>query len=318
MTHTGTEKKMRIAVGPKNPEFGSWNWVGESFLKALNDRFFATSFEHHADIETTDTVIFVKFKPTLTELQSLKQRARLVYCPIDIYADAREIDDDRASLQCFDRVLLHSERLLRYFTACCPVGYIDHPIKYVLKEPRTFESMGPLLWVGRQCNLQPVVQWTNRQKLNRELWILTNRGERRLDTQSLGFENRNTVKVSEWSERRHLECLKVATAAIDIKGDDFRARHKPPAKMLDFLASGLPVIANRSSPSYWLGKTQGLSVIDADNWQLQLVEVDRARTFRQARQLQQVLSEENCANQIIRVVTDLLSPVSPEPVEVAS
>jgi hypothetical protein len=32
-----------------------------------------------------------------------------------------------------------------------------------------------------------------------------------------------------------------ARAALDIKGDDFRARHKPPAKAIDFLAAGVPL-----------------------------------------------------------------------------
>ena len=39
----------------------------------------------------------------------------------------------------------------------------------------------------------------------------------------------------------------VPGAAIDIKGDDFRSRHKPPAKAIDFIASGVPLAMNPDS-----------------------------------------------------------------------
>jgi hypothetical protein len=38
-----------------------------------------------------------------------------------------------------------------------------------------------------------------------------------------------------------------AKAALDIKGTDFRSRHKPPAKAMDFIASGIPLAMNTDS-----------------------------------------------------------------------
>src|SRR5207244_1449787 len=38
-----------------------------------------------------------------------------------------------------------------------------------------------------------------------------------------------------------------ARAAIDIKGENHRQRHKPPAKAIDFIASGVPLAMNEST-----------------------------------------------------------------------
>lgn len=54
-----------------------------------------------------------------------------------------------------------------------------------------------------------------------------------------------------------------------IKGDDFRSRYKPPAKALDFVASGVPVAMNPGTSSAEHLARLGLAVpspLDVDRW----------------------------------------------------
>jgi hypothetical protein len=55
------------------------------------------------------------------------------------------------------------------------------------------------------------------------------------------------VRVENWSKERQIELTAGAKAALDIKGQDFRSRHKPPAKAIDFIASGVPLALNPDS-----------------------------------------------------------------------
>ena len=83
-----------------------------------------------------------------------------------------------------------------------------------------------------------------------------------------GFAAGGDVRVENWSARRQRELTATAMAAIDIKGDDFRARHKPPAKAIDFIASGLPLAMNDSSGAEHLARIgfDVASPLDAPRW----------------------------------------------------
>ena len=65
----------------------------------------------------------------------------------------------------------------------------------------------------------------------------------------LGFNSSIPLRIGRWTPERHVGWTALARAAFDVKGDDFRARHKPPTKALDFLASGLPLAMNADSSS---------------------------------------------------------------------
>jgi len=126
------------------------------------------------------------------------------------------------------------------------VEYVDHPLKYVLPTPRATWTRGPCLWIGRRCNVGPVADWANEQA-DLDLWVLTESEGNELSPKDLGFQNPKNVRVGTWSESNHINWLSQASVALDIKGNDFRARHKPPAKAFDYLASGIPVLTNQGS-----------------------------------------------------------------------
>jgi hypothetical protein len=77
------------------------------------------------------------------------------------------------------------------------------------------------------------------------------------------------VRIEEWTPERQLELTAKARAAIDIKGTDFRPRHKPPAKGIDFIASGLPLAMNPDCSTVEHLSRMGFDVVsplDIDRW----------------------------------------------------
>jgi hypothetical protein len=77
------------------------------------------------------------------------------------------------------------------------------------------------------------------------------------------------VQIEQWTPERQLEQTAKARAAIDIKGTDFRSRHKPPAKGIDFIASGLPLAMNPDSSTVEHLTRMGFDVVsplEIDRW----------------------------------------------------
>ncbi|MDB5388455.1 MAG: hypothetical protein JWM11_4101 [Planctomycetaceae bacterium] len=239
--------RLRVAFGPVAPEFGSWRWLGSDLCDALSKCCETQVFERA--VPDCDVAVFIKFKPSAEVLQTLRNRASLVYCPVDIYGSTAEIEADSASLSSFDLIFAHCRRLERYFSAFAPVKYLDHPLKYVVPPTDEHVADGPLLWIGNRGNLEPVVTWVNEIDLSEEIWILTDLpvNAKHPSPGELGFTSRNRIRVENWTCERHLAWLRLSRAALDIKGVDFRSRHKPPAKAFDYLASGLPLAMNQNS-----------------------------------------------------------------------
>ena len=122
----------------------------------------------------------------------------------------------------------------------------------------------------------------------------------------LGQSYRYHMPVVEVVLARFPATLELAVAAIDIKGDDFRARHKPPAKMLDFLASGVPVITNPGSSSDLFAKKNALMVLNAENWYAEWSSVNHLQFRRQAFALQEALRPDRVSEYCQRHFLNLL------------
>lgn len=244
-------KRLRVAFGPEAPAFGSWQWVGADLCQALAAMGHATSVFRDA-IPDCDVIVFVKFKPSASELRQLRNDGRiLIYFPVDLYDIAASIDLDCDSLRNFHRIIVHCERLRKYFSVWSKVEYLDHHVKFVAPLPPQRRQDGPFLWIGNRSNLRPVIDWINQHLLSEELWVLTDfpADEVISAATALGFRNGRSVRIERWTPVRHIEWTTRARAALDVKGDDFRSRHKPPTKALDFLASGVPLAMNPDSSS---------------------------------------------------------------------
>ncbi len=259
----------RLAIGPRNTSFGSWNWLGADLADSLKEPWTVSVFDRTPDL--AEVVLFIKFLPALAELQDIASRSRIVYCPVDFYTDVSEIEHDHERLALCHAVVVHAPRLLPYFQSYTSTVCFDHHLKFVIPAGPALPDDGPILWVGVRSNLAPLVDYVNRQTLPAPLVVLTNPESARgpLTAADYGFHSRNEVRVESWSPEAHLLWLQRSRAAIDIKGDDFRARHKPAAKALDYLASGIPLAMNPDASSVEAVRQKGFEIVspdDPDRW----------------------------------------------------
>ena len=161
-----------LAIGPRLPTFGSWQWLGSDLADSLAQSFQVTVFDELPD--AADIVLFIKFLPPITALQKLVQASSVVYCPVDLYGSTAEIERDAERLLMCRRIVVHAPRLVPYFQSYAPTSCLDHHVKYVIPTRSDVSDTGPILWVGVQSNLGPVVAHVNEYGLPRELVVLTN------------------------------------------------------------------------------------------------------------------------------------------------
>jgi hypothetical protein len=255
-----------VALGPEMPGWGSWEWIGAGLAEELG-RYCRTSIFPAGAVPDADAVIVIKHAPTATWVEAVSRRAAVIFCPVDHYGSAAQIDADAAMLRWCARIVVHCEQLRRYFEPYAPVVYMDHCVKFVPAVPVSYRTDGFILWTGVRTNVAALAEWVNEHPLPGELLVLTNLpdvgricnpsvdvrviGQGRIGNPSYGeasaadFGFRGAgVRIENWTKERHIEAAAQARAAIDIKGQDFRSRHKPPAKAIDFLACGLPLAMN--------------------------------------------------------------------------
>jgi hypothetical protein len=297
-----------IAFGPETPGWGSWEWVGADLIGALAGPFCTRSFAGW-EVPDCDAVVVVKHAPPPGWAEQVTRRSVLFYAPIDYYAAAADIDADAFWLRRCHRVLVHCERLRRYFEPYAPVEYLDHHVKFLAPLRQEFQTKGDLLWVGVRSNLPPLVAWVNAHALPAPLHVLTNFEDptRPLTPTDLGCRSDRHVIVHDWSRQRQVEMTAAARGVIDVKGDDFRSRHKPPAKGIDFLASGVPLaIVPGSSTAEHLARMgfEAASPLESDRW-LSHEYWEETRDFGGA--LRELLAPSRIARRLGRIVREVLA-----------
>lgn len=297
-----------VAIGPVMPGWGSWDWVGTFLVERLQGPFRTSTFQA-GEIPRADLVVVVKHAPSPEWVDDVSRRSAIIYFPIDCYGDPREIEADAVWLRKCARVVVHCHRLKPYFESLVETSYLDHPLKFATPTRRSFRPEGSLLWVGVRSNLPPLVAWVNQHPLLAPLDILTNpeKPGQVPSAAELGFTHSTDIRVHEWNAERHLAFTASARATLDIKGDDFRARHKPPAKSLDFIASGVPLALNAgSSPAEHLAGL-GLKVpspSDPDRW---LSEKYWKEIHRLGERLTRELAPQRIANRFQKLVESVIA-----------
>lgn len=261
--------KLRVAFGPWLPGWGSWDWLGADTAGELS-RWFDTALFQWGDVPDCDLTVIIKHLPSFEIVQSLARRSSIIYCPVDYYGHCDDISRDASALRLCSRIVVHCHRLRRFFQRYASVDYFDHHLKFVSERTLPYRRDGYVLWTGVRTNLPPLIEWLNRAHFDEPLLILSNfeDANRPPRAAEIGLRHTRRVSLEPWSAERHLAALAGAKAAIDIKGGDFRQRHKPPAKALDFLASGLPLAMNASSSVEHLAQ-MGFDVAsprDAQRW----------------------------------------------------
>lgn len=309
---TRGETTPRIAFGPRLPGIGSWDWVGADLAAELSGPLQILTFDH--DILQCDLVVIVKYHHRQI-IPAIPADVPILFLPIDSYGSAAEIDADWRLLRRCARIIVHAEPLRKYFQSYAPVEYLDHHIKYAAPLRETFQDSGPILWVGMQSNLRPVVEWVNHHGLPEELIVLTNleEGVPPPEPAELGFQAGRQVRIERWTATRQRELTTSARAALDIKGNDFRQRHKPPAKAIDFIASGLPLAMNADSSSTRHMQRLGLQLVAPEDTARWLSRNYWEEVEACGRQLRIDLSRAQVARRLGQIIRDVLNDHSKTP-----
>lgn len=237
-----------MAFGPCLPGWGSWDWLGADTARELSNCFDISLFES-AHVPECDVAVIIKHLLPSGVMRRLAQRTAIVYCPVDYYGHPDDIASDGPTLRLCARIVVHCHRLRGWFEPYADVDYVDHHVKYVSENMLPYRRTGYVLWIGVRTNLPQLVEWLNRTSFDEPLLILSNFEDANRPPQAadIGLRRGRRVSLQPWSPKAHRAALAGAKAALDIKGDDFRQCHKPPAKALDFIASGLPLAMNPSS-----------------------------------------------------------------------
>ena len=304
-----TELRSLIGIGPVYPGIGSWERIGKEIGQELAKNFHIEFFTN--SIPQCDLAIIVKYDfPLLMETRP--SDVPVIYCPVDCYESAGDIDRDGDRLFQCCQIITHSESLKKYFRPYAPVEYLDHHVRFISKLLGPKPLDGPILWTGVFSNLLPLIEWINHNPLSRELWILTNLGQGALTASpsKLGFKEDSTVRIENWNPKKHVEWAGLASYAIDIKGTDFRARHKPPIKAIDFIASGLPLAMNANSSSFRHLAKLGFQVASVEDQEYWFSNDYRECTLEFGAELRMSLSRENVGKRFKTIIERILGNAS--------
>jgi len=297
-----------IAVGPQLPGWGSWEWLGADLASDLSPWYRTESFGWD-ERPLGDVVVVVKHPLPVERWLESTNRPPVLYFPVDHYGSAAEIDADASWLSSCARIAVHSEKLRKYFAPYAPVESLDHYVKFAGRPQQEHIPDGSILWVGVRTNLPPLVEWANSHTLPRPLIVLTNpeHPEVPMRPAAYGFRAGIDVHMEVWSANRHLELLTVVSAAIDIKGHDFRSTHKPPAKAIDFLAAGVPLAMNGDSSSTEHLAQMGFDVADPEDLDYWLSAAYWEETRRFGAALAELLSRPRVTGRCRRLLDGILS-----------
>lgn len=246
---------LTVAIGPRT-KYPSWNWVGEDTAAVLRKHFTVTVFEHDR-LPDADAFLIVKRPQSARRVQTLKlSGARMIYLPIDYFESETHIEREQEFLSHCDMIGVHSDSLGRYLQRFSPVRSIDHHGKYTLDEVAPFKASGFAVWIGAMEHLPHLLQFLDHHPLEIETRILTNLDCSRavVRAKQIAEELQVSMRITTdtingfvacpWNPALQTRMLREAKAAIDMKGDSFNQRHKPPTKAQKFVCSGLPLAMN--------------------------------------------------------------------------
>ncbi|MFO1057444.1 MAG: hypothetical protein U1E53_10815 [Dongiaceae bacterium] len=295
----------RIAIGPVRP-LPSWQWVGEGTAAALAAHYEVVPFAGLARPPAADLLLLVKQRPPEAFLAAARAAGtRIVFLPIDRYESAAALLADAAFLAGCDLVLSHSEALLPLLRPHCRrLGHVEHHGRDVLAEPAAWHAAGYVLWVGGLQHLPHLLRRLERNPLPAPLRLLTDLDNPRARDAAGAVARRLGVALAvadgainghaalAWEPERQRRMMAECRAAIDIKGDDFAQRTKPPTKGQQFVASGIPFACNPDSATAAWFRARGFAVADPDDPARWLSPAYWEETARFAAQLRPQLAPE--------------------------
>jgi hypothetical protein len=254
----------------------SWSWAGFEVARELSKHYDVVLFDSDANPPPCDVLFLIKKRPTPRLIETLQPGTKLVYCPIDAYRSADELEADGGLLRACDAILVHSERLRPLLRAyCASVHFVEHHTRYALPELAPFKPDGFILWIGHCQYIPYLLHWLASHPLDHDVRLLTDleseRGRRAAARNAaqigLPFELHGDSKrvagcrLYRWSEYRQQLMMRECKAGLDVKHTElFSQYHKPPTKAQQFIASGIPCAVNSESSSAAYFRARGFEL----------------------------------------------------------
>ena len=250
---------MRIAIGPAR-DYPSWHWCGGDLVPELSLSHDVKVFRQYSELsnESFDAVVIIKEPPS--RLCAPVNR-KIVYLPVDFFESESQIQDRLPFLRSCNVVATHCHRLDRdLLPHCRRLVHVEHYGKYVLPAMSDYKTDGFVLWTGQGTWIGHALDWHDKKPRGFDLVILGNDRGWIWDPSP-----RPGVTSRRWSEEEHLRLLGEARAGLDIKGDSFHQSTKPPTKIQQFVASGVPAAVNKDSYSWEWFHERGFDLADPDD-----------------------------------------------------
>ncbi|MGH7789893.1 MAG: hypothetical protein ACRERC_23700, partial [Candidatus Binatia bacterium] len=278
-------RRKTIAFG-RVRDVPSWHWAGFEIGRELSKHYEVVLFDRLDHPPPCDALFLIKRKPDDAFVAALRQQGTaLVYCPIDAYQTAPEIAADGELLHACSMVMVHCERLLPLLRPhCAQTHFVEHSARYALPEMAAYKDDGFVLWIGHVQYVPYLIHWLAAHPVDREIRILTDLDSEpgweraRANAARVGLAldvacTAGTIggyPVARWSERRQQEMMRACKAALDIKHTAlFNQHHKPPTKVQQFVASGIPCAVNPDAYSAEYFRRRGFETAaptDAARW----------------------------------------------------
>ena len=136
--------RLVVAFGPEAPGWGSWDWVGSDLGRAMSGDF-TTQIFHAWQEPEADGVVVIKHALPPDWVEHVARRSALIFAPVDFYSGIVAIDADASLLRHCNRVLVHCDRLRRYFKPYARVESLDHHVKFAAPMRSEYRTEGNIL-----------------------------------------------------------------------------------------------------------------------------------------------------------------------------
>jgi hypothetical protein len=127
-----------IAVGPEHPADASCERLVADMAAELAKHFRTSTYSTR--VPDCDVVLAVKYPLSTDMLRSLPAQVRVVYLPIDFFGGCHDIDRTAPALARCSGIIVHGEKLRKYFQSYARVYVLDLHTMYAVERLRLTHS----------------------------------------------------------------------------------------------------------------------------------------------------------------------------------
>jgi hypothetical protein len=306
-----------IAIGPvtKAP---SWNWVGLDTAKELSKYFSIEIFNSYSILPKSKIILIVKQLPPVNFIEQAKsQDKKIIYCPIDYFENEMQLIKSDFILSKCDLILSHAESLIPLLDQFCPSFLVEHNSKFTLPKMTKYKPNGFVLWIGGFQFVPYICKYIKTFNPSYELKLLTDYknksavGRAESLVRQIGIEiNYKNLDLYDWSEDLQDKMMQECKAALDIKGDSFSQKHKPPTKGQKYITSGIPFAINSGNCCFSYFQRRNFDICEPKNVEKWFSEDYYNQTQKFGIELKKTLTDKAVGESYALFINDLVKTQS--------